>query len=72
MSTTESTPIYDELVEASEWTPADLRAPFDLHDVIGRSYEAALRRRQAATAKARIKSRRQGKRDVRRQPRRLP
>lgn len=37
-----TTPIYDQVCADSTWTPDDLRAPYDLDDVIARSYERVL------------------------------
>ena len=45
-----TTPFYDTLIrereEAGDWTPADLRPPYDLNDVIGKSYERIMVRNQ--------------------------
>jgi hypothetical protein len=50
------TPIYSRLVAESEWTPEMLRPPFDLHEVLAKSYErvmvhAHLRRQIAKRAR---------------------
>ena len=51
-------PLYAATVEAHGWSPADLRPPYDLNDVLARSYEKAmvsvqLRQRLAYRATAR-------------------
>lgn len=57
-----TTPIYDALAVESEWTPDDLRPPFDLDGAIARSYEHSRRKRQSAVTKARIMRRRKNRR----------
>jgi len=36
---TSDTPIYDQLHHESEWTPDQLREPFDLDNVLAESYQ---------------------------------
>ena len=39
---TTETPVYDALAAESEWTPAQLRPPLDLNELIADSYVRAM------------------------------
>jgi hypothetical protein len=64
MNSSTETPIYRQLVSESDWTPDQLRPPFQIDALIAESYMALLRRqlramvlRRVATARKRRKVR---------------
>ena len=69
MKTTDETPTFDQLVRerkaCGDWVIDELRPPFDLNDLIGKSYETIMRRKQADKTKRRIVNRRKGNRPAR-------